>query len=143
MTELRVTRGLPGSGKTTFARAWVEEDLVGRARVNRDELRVMLHNGRHEGDMTEGTVVNARDAMICMLLDWGISVVVDETALPERTMDDLRAIAADCGVEVTVTDLRDVPLDVCLTRNAIREHPVPEEKIRDMHARYIAQPVPW
>ena len=42
MTALVITRGLPGSGKTTYARAWVAEDREHRARVNRDDIRQML-----------------------------------------------------------------------------------------------------
>jgi predicted kinase len=42
MTRLLLTRGLPASGKTTFARK-----LQPRvARVNRDDLRLMLHGRR-------------------------------------------------------------------------------------------------
>ncbi|HEX2774665.1 MAG TPA: AAA family ATPase, partial [Micromonosporaceae bacterium] len=42
MTRLIVTRGLPGSGKTTYART-LQPRVV---RVNRDDLRRMLHGGR-------------------------------------------------------------------------------------------------
>ena len=40
--ELVVTRGLPASGKTTWAQAWVADDPTRYARVSRDDLRAML-----------------------------------------------------------------------------------------------------
>jgi hypothetical protein len=43
--KLVITRGLPGCGKTTRARAWVAEDPSRRVRVNRDDLRTMLSGG--------------------------------------------------------------------------------------------------
>jgi len=42
MATLIVTRGLPGSGKTTAATAWVAEEPLRRARVERDEIRSMF-----------------------------------------------------------------------------------------------------
>jgi hypothetical protein len=40
VSKLIITRGLPGSGKTTWARQQVRF-----VRVNRDDLREMLHGG--------------------------------------------------------------------------------------------------
>lgn len=40
MNTLTITRGLPGSGKSTWAKAWTAADPTCRARVNRDDLRL-------------------------------------------------------------------------------------------------------
>jgi predicted kinase len=42
MGKLILTRGVPASGKSTWAKAWVEEDPLNRVRVNRDNLRWTL-----------------------------------------------------------------------------------------------------
>ena len=42
MPTLHLTRGIPGSGKSTFAKQWVQEDPEGRVRINRDDLRGMM-----------------------------------------------------------------------------------------------------
>ena len=42
MPKLILTRGIPASGKSTWAKAWVQEDPQRRVRVNRDDLRRML-----------------------------------------------------------------------------------------------------
>lgn len=61
MTELRITRGYPSSGKTTYARNWVAEDPEHRVRVNRDDLRWNLY-GRYTGlnNGQEWTVTKAQ-----------------------------------------------------------------------------------
>lgn len=140
MTTLTITRGLPGSGKSTYADAWVAEDPVNRAQVNRDHLRQMMHNGvwigGHSG--TERVVVTARDAAIKAMLRAGVDVVCSDTNLPQRVARDLRRVAAQAGAEFAVHDLTNVPLDTCLERDADRANPVGEDVIRGMHSRYLA-----
>ena len=140
MTNLLITRGLPGCGKTTLAREWVAADREHRARVNRDDIRTMLDDGQFVKGVTEPRVLAARDAAILSLLSKGIDTICDDTNLPQRTARDLAKLAKRAGAEVTVIDLTDVTLETCLKRNADRtdKHPVPEGAIRDMHARYLA-----
>ena len=140
MTHLLITRGLPGCGKTTYARAWVAEDREHRARVNRDDIRAMLDDGQFVKGVTEPRVLAARDAAILSLLSKGVDTICDDTNLPQRTARDLAKLAKRAGAELTVIDLTDVPLETCLNRNADRtdKNPVPETAIRDMHTRYLA-----
>jgi predicted kinase len=139
MTMLRITRGLPASGKTTLARAWVAEDPRSRARVNRDDLRAMLHT-RYLGQDTERQIQAFRDAAVVALLERGIDVIIDDTCLPARTVRDLRRLSVRAGATFEVVDLTDVPLETCLERNAARPETtrVAETWIRDMYQRYIA-----
>lgn len=140
MTQLLIARGLPGCGKTTYARAWVAEDREHRARVNRDDIRAMLDDGQFVKGITEPRILAARDAAISSLLAKGVDVISDDTNLPQRTARDLAKLAKRTGAELAVIDLTDVPLATCLERNAARsdKQPVPEETIRDMHARFLA-----
>lgn len=148
---LTITRGLPGSGKSTWARAYVAEDPAGRARVNRDDLRGMLHDGvfvKTEFDDsrqwlrrgTESAVQSIRDATVRKLLQRGLHVVCDDTNLPNGVAEHLAKIAAQVGAYFAVQDFRDVPLEVCLERNAARggQAQVAEDVIREMHGKYIA-----
>ena len=64
MTRLLITRGLPGSGKTTFART-LQPRVV---RVNRDDLRRMLHGGAGSSEWAEDQVTHAQRAAVEALL---------------------------------------------------------------------------
>lgn len=125
MPKLIITRGLPGSGKTTKAKAWVAEDPIHRVRVNRDLLRIMLHGGQYiepslDTEGTEKTVQRVRNAIIAHQLKWGSSVICDDTNLPQRVARDLRRLADSHSAEFEVWDLTDVPVEVCIERDAQR-----------------------
>lgn len=139
MTRLIVVRGLPASGKSTRAREWVAADRKHRVRVNRDDLRAMIDDGAFVAGVTEDRITDAEFALIQAFLNDGFDVICDDTNLPERTMDWLRDCAHDYGARLEVIDMRDVPLETCIERNSKRDRKrkVPEERIRDMHARYI------
>jgi len=120
VTELLVLVGLPGSGKSTLARQWVDADPAHRARVSRDDLRMMLH-GRLAWEQTwqEGQVTVAQHAAIAALLGAGISVVADATNLTARHRQALGEIAQQAGARVVI-QVVDTPVEECITRDAAR-----------------------
>lgn len=138
MATLHITRGLPASGKTTWARAWTAEDREHRVRVNRDELRRMLDDGEHLKGVTEQRVLAVRDEALTRLLGDGYDVVCDDTNLPQWNVRALARLALKAGAEFEVHDFTHVPLETCLERDAARPEPVGEERIRDMHLRFLA-----
>jgi tRNA uridine 5-carbamoylmethylation protein Kti12 len=142
MTELIVTRGLPASGKTTFAKTWVAVNPRKRARVEKDQLRAMMHDSVWLGKHTEDQVNMVQYNMVYDLLKSGISVVVSDTNLDEFTFSKWKDLGRDRGlahVEFKMQDLREVPLQVCLDRNAQRtgKEFIPVDVIIGMHDRYI------
>ena len=79
VTTITLTRGLPGSGKSTFARQFVAESPDTRVRVNRDDIRHMLF-GKYWG-VDENTVTRAEEALVKSALTAGKDVIVDATHL--------------------------------------------------------------
>jgi predicted kinase len=146
VTRLLITRGLPASGKTTFARK-LQPYVV---RVGRDDLRVMLHGRRLFTQWAEGQVTAVQRTVVEALLRAGASVIVDDTNLRPATARGWAEMAARFGATFEVHDFTDVPLEECLRRDADRpaDLRVGETAIRNMYDRYLKNrnlplPVPF
>ncbi len=135
VATLTITRGLPGSGKTTWAKA-----QRGHVRVNRDDLRRMLHGGPLLTGWAEIQVTLAQRALVAGLLRGGVNVICDDTNLRTRAVKDLAALGRSYGAQVVIRDFTDVPLEECLARDAGRpeDERVGEQAIRRMYQRYLA-----
>ena len=115
-----LTRGLPGSGKTTLALAWVARDPEHRVRVNRDDLRAELFAA--EGLLSadeEAEVTRVQRQRTAAALQSGCSVVCDDTHLRERALAAWREFLAPYRVPVVVVDVP-TDLDECIRRDRAR-----------------------
>lgn len=132
---LLMLSGLPASGKTTYARELVNNGWV---RVNKDDLRAMLNNGKFSKD-NESYVLSLRDEIIISSLVQGKNVVVDDTNLDPKHKIAFETIAGEF-----LADFREKFFDVdvreCISRNKLRDNPVPDKVIYDMYNRYIKKP---
>jgi predicted kinase len=135
VTRLLITRGLPASGKTTFARK-LQPYVV---RVNRDDLRYMLHGRRLFTQWAEGQVAAVQRATVEHLLRARADVVIDDTNLRPSTVREWAMLAARFHATFEVHDFTDVPLAECLRRDAERpdRERVGEQAIQRMHDRYL------
>lgn len=137
---LYVLIGLPASGKTTWAREWVNEKPKERVRVNRDDIRRML--GPYWVPQREDLVTDIEDSMITDALSLHFDVVVDSTNL--RGTDRFKQLIFEGeilewfnDVQIKVKDFRDVPVETCIERDAKREEGhVGEDVIRKMANKY-------
>jgi len=92
MQSLTITRGLPASGKSTWALEQVKL-FPGTVRVNRDTIRQML--GVKWNTKLEKLVSQIRDDSIRSALASGRNVICDDTNLSDRTVNHLQAIAGE------------------------------------------------
>jgi predicted kinase len=118
--HLIATRGLPASGKTTWARTWVNVDPQRRARINRDDTRRMLHGSyRGVGWQERQTSIVCHGAILD-LLRAGVSVVTDDTLLRDDHLTTLWEISEQASAHMVVADFTRVPPDVCVARDTAR-----------------------
>ena len=133
--KLLCLKGLPASGKTTYARKLVDKGWV---RVNKDDLRDMLHNSKWS-KQNEGEILALRDEIIIRNLVSCRNVVVDDTNLDPKHWNQFESIAGEFLADLDVKFF-DVPVEECIARNKVRNQPVPDSVIYSMYQRYIKPP---
>lgn len=134
-------RGLPGSGKSTDALAYINDNPTQRCRANRDLLRMMLHGGWLGNDKQEALVTRLQMIAIRVAFEGGYSdVLVDDTNLHDKSMRGFEQLAAELGAQFVVRDLRGVPIETCIARDEARvgKAHVGEAVIRRMYDTRIA-----
>lgn len=137
--QLIINRGLPGSGKSTLTKLEVASDYNNVVRVNRDDIRNMLHDGVWRGQETESVVMMMRDSMLRSAMKAKKPFVIsDDTNLDSHVVKHIAKIGQFFGYEVVVRDF-DVPLKTCIERVAKREGSarVGEDVIRGMHKKFF------
>ncbi len=124
-----VAVGLPGSGKSR----WFQEH--GIVPLSSDQLRLLLADDENE-QRFQIEVFRALHALLRLRLELGRPVsYVDATNFRREFRLSFLEIARErqCRVEALFFD---VPLDICLARNAARTRRVPEEVVRAMAERF-------
>lgn len=125
MKRVIALRGIPGSGKSTWAKAYLASHPPGTvARINNDELvastfgttwrvqRVFSDVLREIRHSLLETYLKSEDVEV---------VIIDNTNLDMRTVASLQKITYLLGADFEVNDeFLSVPLDVCIERDASR-----------------------
>lgn len=136
MLTVWMTKGLPASGKTTWARAKMEELPPGSIkRVNKDLLREMLDFGQW-GRGNEKVVLAARDALIVEALDRGKHVIVDDTNLAPRHEARIRQLIKG-KAKLEIVDFTDTDPWECIERDSKRPNPVGRAVILRMYRQFV------
>jgi predicted kinase len=138
---LIIMRGLPASGKTTFAHDFVRARAAeGRSafRIGRDDLRNLLCLGSAPRKKCIGTreqedIVTELERTIIppMFASGARWVVEDSTNLHPASIARLESLANALNIPSAVIEL-DVPVEECVARDALREDPCGEDVIRGM-----------
>lgn len=140
--QVVLTKGLPASGKSTWAKDFVKEN-AGWARVNKDSLRKMAFGVQFDRKREKDIHKFARD-WLNYLLSTGWNVIVDDTNLGPDNEPEIRAIARKWGAEVRVQDFTNVPVDECVLRDAGRpaDERVGKAVILEMAHKFLAYRTP-
>lgn len=146
--KVYMTLGLPGSGKSTWAKKLVDESAATVKRVNKDDLRAMIDNS-YWTKSNEKFVVDVRNHIVRKAVEAGLNVVIDDTNFGPH-VEDIKALVGDLA-EVEVVDFTHVPLETCIERDLKRMNSVGKDVIMRMYNRYLnpnkaavkdAQPLP-
>ena len=146
--KLILIRGIQGSGKSTWARQWVEEDPEHRIRINNDDIRNML--GVYWVTSREGLVTDIKKRTAQHAMYRNYDIVVDNMNLNPKEIkfwEDLVYVHNETvennselkdkydSYEIEFKDFF-IPLEECIRRDAMRPNPIGEKVIRDTWRRY-------
>ena len=138
--KLILTRGIQGSGKTTWARQWIAEDPKNRVRINNDDIRNML--GNYWVVEREPLVSEMKQYLTQAAMDRGYDIVIDnmnlnpkEVKFWEKVVELNNEDPDGYKYEIEFKDFF-IPLEECIRRDAMRPNPIGEKVIRETWKRY-------
>lgn len=94
MSKVIILKGLPASGKSTWAKAEVERTKKNTVRVNKDDLRAMMGGYRHDN---EEIVIELRNKLIKKALLQKRHVIVDDTNFNPIHLQEIENIVKELG----------------------------------------------
>lgn len=145
MPKIILTRGIQGSGKSTWAKKWVEEDPEHRVRWNNDDFRKMM--GPYWVPKRENLVSVGMSDFIYNSMVLGYDIVIDNMNLNPKHWDSIRDLLNnlknDAFIKISkrfytleFKDFFDVSLEECIERDSKRENPIGEKVITETYNRY-------
>lgn len=144
MKKIILTRGIPASGKSTWAKQEVLKDPEHSIRINRDDLRNM--SGKYWVPTREPYIEVCKGIMLISAMNFQFdTIIIDEMNLNPKKIGELKGEIAMVnnafkgGLDKYVVEIKDftnVPLDVCLERDSKRENPIGENVIIGIFNEY-------
>lgn len=142
--KLILCRGIQGSGKSTWAKRWAEEDPDNRVRFNNDDIRNML--GKYWVPSRENVVSDLKRTFLYSAMKYGYDIIIDnmnlnpkEVGFYENIIKHHNTTETNSGdmleYQIEFKDFK-TPLEVCIERDSKRENPIGAEVITSTYNRY-------
>ena len=140
MKKIIFCKGLPASGKSSWAKDLVNKNPGKYKIVEKDILREMLDNGHYAGK-NEKFILKIRDGIIIAALKEGYSIIVaDSNFAPyhKKRIEELITEYKDLVGEVEIEEKYfDVEPEECIKRDLKRYRSVGADVIWDMYHKYV------
>jgi predicted kinase len=133
--KLILTKGLPASGKTTWAKDYLQKH-PNTVNLCTDDLRLQLATTNKR----EKLVLQSRDRLTEHYLENGYSVIWSDTNLNPIHAKRAQSLAEQYQAELVIQDFTQVSLTDCIQRDLRRSNSVGQQVITKMYYDYLAQP---
>ena len=137
MSNIIILQGIPASGKSTWAKKWVEEDPENRIIINRDSIRRAI--GPYWVPSREKFVSIIEETIFIEAIKNKYNICVDATNLNPKTIATWERIAKEFRVNYETTIIYknfEITLEEALERDKNREFSVGEKVIRNFYKKY-------
>ena len=137
MQKIIMLKGLPASGKSTWAKEKINENS-NYIRINKDDIRESI-TGKWTSKK-EKIVISIRNSLIKAGISLGKNVIIDDTNLNPKHEQSLKTLAQELGVEFEVNDsFLKVSVEECVERDIKRDKSVGYKVIYKMYYDYLYQ----
>lgn len=135
MHKFILMQGIPGSGKSTWAKEWVSKDTEHRVRWNRDDIRNML--GKYWIPSREALITTLENEFVVEAVKKGYDIVIDNMNLNPKILPLYTKLVnrIDNSYEIIVEKVN-TPLEVCLERDKKRENSIGTDVIINLYNIY-------
>lgn len=149
MKKLLVLRGLPASGKSTYAIKWVNEDPEHRLRISQDSIRMMFGKYWLEDKVQlkkrESITNNINIELLKQCMFNQFDIVLDNMNLNTKTLSSIEDYVSYFNMKFV--DLKAYrieykffkePLNVLINRDSKRDKSVGADVITNLYNKYYA-----
>jgi predicted kinase len=133
--KLIVTKGLPASGKTTWAKEYIQK-YPETANLCKDDLRLQLSSTNKR----EKRIIKVRDLLTAYYFEQGYSVIWSDTNLNPVHLRCATELAKQYQAELVIQDFTNVSLAECIRRDLVRSNSVGQQAIEQMYYDYLHVP---
>lgn len=147
--QVKILRGLPASGKSSYAKEFVLQNPGIWKRINLDDLRAMFDNS-HMSKANEKFVKAMRDKLLIETLKDNKNVISDNTHLSTKSVEHIKQLVEKFNAE-NYTDKKDyvqieikffdTPVQECIKRDLKRPNSVGHKVIMNMYNQFLAPKV--
>lgn len=147
MTHITLMRGIPGSGKSTVAKAIAQLDFDVMSTDEYWYLPGPPNVGEYKFDIKEiaaAHIWNQSRVDKRLALGFCPHVIIDNTNITSHAVAPYFDMAVRYGCSISILTV-DTPLEECIRRNSLRskDRQVPESAIRKMHSQMGEMSADW
>lgn len=130
-----VLQGCPASGKSTWAKEFVQ-DKPNWIRINRDDIRLMC--GKYWVPSREDLISKYEESMINIALAHNYNVIIDATNLNPKTLNKWRRIAYNFAAKFETKEFF-ISFKEAVKRDKNRDLQVGEDTILGFYRKYYPE----
>lgn len=142
-----ICRGIPASGKSTWAKQWVSQSPKNRIRINYDDMRMMF--GEYWVPYREHFpfLKDIRNSILRDAILNDFDIVIDNMNLNSKEINDIRYQVQEICYERSCKEGKNIkydfefvdfktPLEECIERDSKRPIPIGRETITNIYNKY-------
>lgn len=135
LKEIIICIGIPGSGKSTFAKKWISEDPKNRIRFNGEDILNSMTNNTYVKDIYGYIKYELCESIFKYAIENNKSIILDNTHIDTDYFRYIYYMINKCVYPkineycLIIKDFTDIDPEICIERDSKRIKPVGRKEI--------------